>query len=442
MVSYLWYCISAVFMILECVVMARYIFRLPIMENKKLDHQLLGGATILICILGIFLKDSLVIPVLVLIGIYFAICNQGHRIKGFFLIFPVVGLWMGVVNLSSIILCLIPEIKSVGCQDILIDIVPMIVYVLFMIFGKGWRRRFQEENNFREYSPKERFWLNTISILLFCYAYVMRGMAQGDILADITTLIVLTSIMMCILTFTMIALLLQGNKRAYYSAMAALNEHYLEAEVAHFEAYQKTQVETRRLRHDMKNHMYSLEYLLNENDVEGAKEYLNEIGIEVKQLTTNIHTGNSVVDAIINEKQHTASNYHIAIKAEGLFPDEFSIKPVDLCTIFANALDNAIEAVKEVNDVEHRRIHIQIKTQGQYVSVIFENPMVETKTFRKNQIGKTSKEDTINHGFGLLNIQNVVKKYNGDMGVIKKQQGTIDVFVLQVRLQNPFLTNS
>lgn len=75
-----------------------------------------------------------------------------------------------------------------------------------------------------------------------------------------------------------------------------------------------------------------------------------------------------------------------------------------------------------------------------YVSVIFENPMAETKQFRKNEIGKTSKKDTINHGFGLLNIQNVAKKYNGDMELIKKQEGTIDFFVLQIMLQNPFTT--
>lgn len=304
---------------------------------------MLGGATLLICILGVILKGNLVdlsLAVLVLIAIYFSICNKGHRIKGFFLVIPVIGLWMGIVNLYSVFLCLIYENEGAEWQEMLIDIVPMTVYVLFMIFGKGWRRRFQEEKKFREYSPKERFWLNTISILLFFYAYIMRGMAEGDIFADIKTLIVLTSIMMFILTLTIIALLLQGNKRAYYnySAMAALNEHYLEAETAHFEVYQKTQVETRRIRHDMKNHLQSLEYLLNENDIDGAKEYLHEIGIEVKQLAANIHTGNSIVDAIINEKQQTASNYHIAIRTDGLFPDEFHIKPVDLCTIFCKCL--------------------------------------------------------------------------------------------------------
>lgn len=438
MVIYILNCVSSVFMILECVVMARYIFRLPIMHNKKFDYTLLGAATLFICILEVILKDNLALGVLILIGIYFAICNKGHRIKGFCLIFPVVGLWMGVVNLYSIILCLIPENARADQQEMLVDIVPMLVYVLFMIFGKGWRRRFQEEKEFREYSPKERFWLNTISILLFFYAYIMRGMAEGDILLDITNLVVMTSIMMFILTLTMIALLLQGNKRAYYRAMASMNEHYLETEVAHFEAYQKTQVETRRIRHDMKNHLHSLEYLLNENDIEGAKEYLHEIGIEVIQLDIDIHTGNSIVDAIINEKQQTASMYHITIKSDGLFPDAFHIKPVDLCTIFANALDNAIEATKEVNSAKHRSINIQIKTQGQYVFLIFENPMAETKQIRTSEIGKTSKEDTINHGFGLLNIQNAVKKYNGDMELIKKQEEAIDFFILQIMLQNPF----
>ena len=40
--------------------------------------------------------------------------------------------------------------------------------------------------------------------------------------------------------------------------------------------------------------------------------------------------------------------------------------------------------------------------------------------------------------YGLLNIQNAAKKYNGDMELIKKQEEAIDFFILQIMLQNPF----
>ena len=432
MFGHIWKCIGAFLVILECVAVAKYIFRLPSLKNRKWDNVLLGIAIPVIVVLEQIFENEVAVWVFLMVGFYFSICSKKHRIRGFCLIFPVIGLVYGIETLCGILLLLLPKRLAFEKRAMLIDIFIMCFYFAFLIFGKNWRRRFEEEKEFREYSIKEKVCLNAISILLLCYAMTMYGIINEHILADITTLIVLTSLIMFILTFSIIALILQGNKKSYYHAMAVMNEYYLEAEVAHFEAYQKKQVETRRIRHDMKSHLQSLEYLLNEKDYEGAKEYLHEIGIEVKELTTDINTGNSIVDAIINEKQQTAWMYYITIQTEGRFVEAFHIKPVDLCTIFANALDNAIEATKEITDMGKRVIEIQIKSQGQFLCVVFENPINHTRESKENYIGSTSKKDTINHGFGLLNIQNAIKKYHGTMEMKIEQKNAMEYFILQI----------
>ena len=89
---------------------------------------------------------------------------------------------------------------------------------------------------------------------------------------------------------------------------------------------------------------------------------------------------------------------------------------MDLCIIFGNALDNAIEACEKIVTETEKNISVTITQQNHILNVIITNPIYETPVLEKNTI-ETSKKDSDNHGFGLYSINRTIKKYDGTYSI-------------------------
>ncbi len=94
----------------------------------------------------------------------------------------------------------------------------------------------------------------------------------------------------------------------------------------------------------MKNHVYVMRELYRSGKMDELENYMNEIGDRLELADTSIHTGNEIADAIISEKNRKAEENGIRFTAEGTLPD-LEMSATDICTVFSNALDNALEAV-------------------------------------------------------------------------------------------------
>ena len=173
---------------------------------------------------------------------------------------------------------------------------------------------------------------------------------------------------------SVVILVWQGNQKDYYQYMTTIGEHYLQAELRHFRAYQERETRVRKMRHDMRNHLLCLRELAENGKTEQIKEYLGELSGALRETEQTVYSGNEIADAIINEKEVLARAGGVRISLEGRLPEEITIKATDLCTIFANALDNALEAVK---DLEEKWIDIRIRQQGRMLFITFRNPTEE-----------------------------------------------------------------
>ena len=213
----------------------------------------------------------------------------------------------------------------------------------------------------------------------------------------------------CVLHGLIIMTVVQRNRRFQYQNLAELNEYYLKVQLKHFKNYQHQQQETRRIRHDMKNHLCVISQLVQQEKKQELLTYLDELDIPIQELCTNYNSGSDIVDAILGEKQEEARLDDITIQLDGNFTEAFAIESVDLCTIFSNALDNAIEELREHMEVG-RTIRVSIQNQNQICLFSFENQVREE--VRKPG---TRKKDVINHGFGLENIRRTAKKYQGTL---------------------------
>lgn len=189
---------------------------------------------------------------------------------------------------------------------------------------------------------------------------------------------------------------------------------------------------TRQFRHDIKNHILTMNILAENGDLKEIKKYLKEMSGIIDESSYIRITGVSAVDAILNEKLYEAQNHSITTNYDVTnYTGSNGIKPVDMCIILSNALDNAVEANDGIENPADRYIKLKLTSDKDYTVISVANPTVNSPVKLSENSFLTSKEDKNNHGFGLKSIESTTKKYSGEM-LVKCRDG---VFTLVIRLK-------
>ena len=177
----------------------------------------------------------------------------------------------------------------------------------------------------------------------------------------------------------------------------------------------------RKVRHDINNHISCLKVLSEDNNIVEIKNYLHNLTDAVSKLDFKIKTGNPISDAIINEKHNISCSEGIEFFCNFIVPQNILLDPIDLCIILGNSLDNSIEACKKINVPNiPKNISIISYVKGLYLIIEISNTFSEKPKFLKNKI-ISNKINKVNHGLGLENINDIVKKYNGTMDILLKK---------------------
>lgn len=158
---------------------------------------------------------------------------------------------------------------------------------------------------------------------------------------------------------------------------------------------QRRYEQTKAFRHDIANHLSVLNGLLNNGELDESKAYLNKLKAVSTSLSFPYQTGNPVVDILLSEKLGLAKE--ITAEVSLLLPRPCGMDDFDLCVIFANALDNAINACQSAKGT--KLIRIRGEQQGDFYMLAFENTC--------------SDEQLPPAGTGLSNIKSVAEKYHG-----------------------------
>lgn len=165
--------------------------------------------------------------------------------------------------------------------------------------------------------------------------------------------------------------------------------------------------------HDLKHQMAAMRRM---GDVQDKEKYLQEIEDSVRIYDCMIQTGNEVLDTILTEKSLVCEANHITIQCVADGKRLSFIDPVDICTMFGNALDNAIEGVSRIEEEEKRLIDVLIHKKDQFLVISITNPLKEKLAFEED-LPMTTKEKNGYHGFGLKSIRYTAEKYDGAMAV-------------------------
>lgn len=194
----------------------------------------------------------------------------------------------------------------------------------------------------------------------------------------------------------------------------------------HIEEVEKLYRDIRSMRHDMGNHIQTLEHLVAHNNMDDATEYLEHLKNEWDEVSPEIKTGSPVIDVILMEKLREAKERQIRFLSDFHYPQNTKLNAFDLSVIMNNALNNCMENVSG----DDPYISIYSFRKNSIFMITIKNSFVGHLNFGDSDLPETTKSGR-EHGMGLNNIRRVARMYMGDISL---EQGNEEV-ILSIMMQ-------
>ncbi len=160
--------------------------------------------------------------------------------------------------------------------------------------------------------------------------------------------------------------------------------------------------------HDLRHQIAALRHMSSDEQ----EKSISELESAVLIYDSFPKSGNVDVDIILAEKSMLAEESGISIRSMVDGAGLGFMKTEDLYILLGNALDNAIEAVRQVDDREGRVISFTAAPRDRMFCIHMENPCPREPLFMDG-LPVTSKQDTDYHGYGMRSIRYVCEKYKG-----------------------------
>ena len=261
--------------------------------------------------------------------------------------------------------------------------------------------------------PNWRIRFISIAIVIICQLYVKSSLkAISDAMPEhyMSELTLFPILLQILLTAALILL------EKHLFARRNLEKARLDEVAARYryetaQAKNKAGSDIRQLHHDMKNHLLGIKRLSGDN--EKLDSYISQLLQRTDDYELLVDTGNTMIDGLLSEKMRKAASENIEISAAVDLHDAKGISDMDLCTIFGNALDNAIEASTRVENKDLRSIMVRCRMQGGSLLLSVQNYFEGEISRSGNDILSSKKEP--GHGLGLSSIRSAAEKNGGTM---------------------------
>lgn len=169
----------------------------------------------------------------------------------------------------------------------------------------------------------------------------------------------------------------------------------------------------RHLQHDMKNHLMTLHAL--EANSHDAKAYIDKLVGQIQHNVDFVKTGNATLDVVLMQKEQACREKGIELNCFVDFRHGDFLSPMEVCTLFANCLDNAIEAVSSLNK-DNRHITLSCTTANGCILAKFSNPSATGPVYQSGKIQST-KDEPEKHGHGLSSVEKIATSHDGALQI-------------------------
>lgn len=266
------------------------------------------------------------------------------------------------------------------------------------------------------------------SIIPFSYYALLYFTFTHDLFNDMKIynfLIIVIALILTLASYVVILLLFKQTKQ---QLTLENNHNLLKTQIAaagtHMLAIKESQEKTIIYRHDMRHHLNLINAYLIEDNNEAAQNYILDIEKTIVATEVKTYCSNYSVNLILSAYLQKAKQEKIAIETQIYLPHKENVSDMDLCIIFANSIENAINACMLISCIDQRILRVVSKIKDNQIFIQITNSYIDPITFADSM--PVNEKD--GHGIGTKSIVAIVEKYDG----IYSFEAENNLFTLQI----------
>lgn len=424
----------------------KYFLIFQLVFNGKLNNRkkvLLGCIWLIssICILSFALKRTDLIIVIIAWFLFLYISYQGKVTNKIILFIAS----LVVVNYIDLILYAIISYITEGkiwtyyvYKSVSIDIYEdILIYIITIMVGFIIHRRKFKKNWLGNNIHIMQWVLFSASLFGFYFicSSVILYMVDGQPDNKKRLLIVLL-VCSAITIASIIAFFIYSNRLKHQNDVHIETEglygESLGLKLAYGEQVHDDYEKVRQFRHDFRHHIAAMEGLVYGGEYSELEKYMGQLSQKDKELNRERvrYTGNFMVDSIIFGITRDQKFKEVDFQFDGGLPSNLGVKDIDICGVLANALENAMEAYLKGND--RKAVIMKAGCYENMISFQIKNTYDSSRYKALAGGGFYSSKEGDGHGYGIQNMERVVKSYNGRMEYnVDPEWVTVDIFLQQ-----------
>lgn len=151
--------------------------------------------------------------------------------------------------------------------------------------------------------------------------------------------------------------------------------------------------------------------MLEQGDVAGAQDYIAGVDKAVAASTTIMDTHNPLLDSILTRKYEEATRQGVSVYFDLCDLRNFPLSGVDMVTVLANLLDNAICAAAQAYPPE---VYVRVRKTGEeYLLSVRNRVQRDVELPPDGQLPRTTRKEP-GHGMGLSNVRDVLLRHGAE----------------------------
>lgn len=401
--------------------------------SKKAGRYVIAGSVYVVCILFVnkYASEQMLLftDILFNIAIYLFLFQGkwSRRLLNFVEVYAMTGMMSSIVE--SIFSLIMPS-RLEYINECAAHLIVICIMITMKIFHKDALKKIAGYLNILSVMQQ----LGVVLLIFNCTGLIYGSQIIFEMLDSRRLGYVLRIVVILIIIVLVIGIFYftrEIYQKSYYQKQALLIEELMKKQQEYYSlCYEKDQ-EIRKFRHDIKAQLGCLQLLLSEGKLKQAEKYLGTMEGEFqKGVVRKYRVGNELLDMIINQCAAKIKEQKIDFDVDGNIPGTGSLNVYDMCSIFSNAMNNALEACRKL-EVTQRKIGVLLKEHYGDYFFCFSN--TATQEMYKNVINcTTSKQDETKHGFGMKNIESAVVRNQGEM----EYRFTGEMIVLEIYFYN------
>ena len=259
--------------------------------------------------------------------------------------------------------------------------------------------------------PPAPYWVCIYAIYGLIYAasvYVSDVLIKRNLVTGVTPIIETALLAVCVAVYLMFQRICQGYGE---QIQRTLMEKQLSLQRAHLEELRASGDAMRKLRHELKNYMFYMQYLIDKKDFDALTQYFRDFYRKEYHNLVEVDSAGGILNAVLHQKLSVAEQYGIQIVDDLQCATPAEIDEQDLCILLSNLLDNAIEACQAIPNAV---VTVRMRRVKEYLSLVVSNT-IDRDVLKENPTLSTAKTHREIHGIGLRVIREIVRKYDGSV---------------------------